>query len=261
MDESKDRLASILDTYEEGRVYREGIHVVLAGRPNVGKSSLLNALLKEKRAIVTAIPGTTRDMIEEIINIKGIPVNLIDTAGIRETSDVIEEESIKRTKSRLKEADLVLYIIDNEGIKMSDREVLDEGGEEKNLLVINKEDLLTAENKLSLQKDIEIFRPVFISAKTEKGIKRLKDTIHETVMKHGVDTMPAVVVSRQRHKVGIEKALASIESAERGVRDRRPYELVSSDVRDALTNIAEVAGETTTEDLLDRIFGEFCIGK
>ena len=258
---SKNSLMTIYNTYEEGKVYREGIHVVIAGRPNVGKSSLLNRLLKEKRAIVTSIPGTTRDVIEEVINIKGIPVNLIDTAGIRETTDVIEGEGVKRTKNKLKDADLILYMIDDEGIKSADKAVLEETGEEKVLMVINKEDLLCSEKNKAVKKEIKSLPHVFISAKENQGVEKLKDRIYETVMTHGVDSIPTVVISRKRHKIGVEKAITSIERAQTGVKDSLPYELISSDLRDALFHISEVAGETTTDDILDRIFSEFCIGK
>lgn len=261
LDRSKNSLTTIFNTYEEGKVYREGIHVVIAGRTNVGKSSLLNRLLKEKRAIVTSIPGTTRDVIEEVVNIKGIPVNLIDTAGIRETTDVIEGEGIKRTKNKLKDADLILYMIDDEGIKSADKAVLEETGEEKVLMVINKEDLLCSEKNKAVKKEIKSLPHVFISAKENQGIEKLKDRIYETVMTHGVDSIPTVVISRKRHKIGVEKAITSIERAQTGVKDSLPYELISSDLRDALFHISEVAGETTTDDVLDRIFSEFCIGK
>ncbi|MBE9502878.1 MAG: tRNA uridine-5-carboxymethylaminomethyl(34) synthesis GTPase MnmE [Proteobacteria bacterium] len=261
LDRSKNGLMTILNTYEEGKVYREGIHVVIAGRPNVGKSSLLNRLLKEKRAIVTSIPGTTRDMIEEVINIKGIPVNLIDTAGIRETTDVIESEGIKRTKNKLKDADLILYMIDDKGIKSTDKVIVEETGEQKVLIVINKEDQLSTEIKKKAIKEMKSLPHVFISTKQNRGVEQLKDRIYETVMTHGVDSIPTVVISRKRHKIGVEKAIKSIERAQICVKDSLPYELISSDLRDALFNISEVAGETTTEEVMDRIFSEFCIGK
>lgn len=261
LDRSKKGLINLLNTYEEGKIYREGIHVVIAGRPNVGKSSLLNTLLKEKRAIVTSIPGTTRDVIEEIINIKGIPVNLIDTAGIRETKDLIEEEGIKRAKSKLKEADLILYMIDDGGLESSDKAVLRESGAERVIIVINKMDLLSDEGKNGIKTKMKNIPHVFISARDDKGVVGLRERIYETVMNHGADAVPPVVISRKRHKIGIERAIEFIARAEGGLRDSLPYELISSDVNDALSSMADVAGETTSEDILDRIFSEFCIGK
>jgi tRNA modification GTPase len=257
---SRKILQEIVDTYEEGRVYRDGIHVVIAGRPNVGKSSLLNGLLKEKRAIVTSIPGTTRDVIEEIINIKGIPVNLIDTAGIREAGDVIEGEGIRRTRAKLEEADVILYLVDEAGLNESDRGIIEEK-REKLILVVNKEDLVGRKTTAAIGESAGGVPFVSISAESGSGIEELKGSVFERVVRHGVEAGADLVLSRKRHKVAMEKAVESIERGMNGVAEGISCEFISADLRDALNCIGEVAGETTTEDILDKIFSEFCIGK
>lgn len=251
----------LLSTYEEGRVLREGIHVVIAGRPNVGKSSLLNALLKEKRAIVTSVPGTTRDTIEEVINLKGIPVNLIDTAGIRETEDIVEREGIKKTKDKLNEADLILYMMDERGLEKDELKVIESVSGRKSLFVINKIDVISDERAIEIKSSLPTGDALSISLKTNKGIEKLKDSIFNSVMRHKADSAPSIIISRKRHKVSLEFARASLERAINGIRTNLALELITIDIKEALKNIAEVAGETTPDDVLKKIFSDFCIGK
>lgn len=251
----------LLATYEEGRVLREGIHVVIAGRPNVGKSSLLNALLKEKRAIVTSIPGTTRDIIEEVINLNGIPVNLIDTAGIRETEDIIESEGIQRAKDKLKEADLILYMLDDRGIHPNDLKLIEDISEGRSLFVINKIDILTEEQISAIKASLPMKDAVTISLNENNGIDDLKEALFNSVMKHKEDTSPSVVISRKRHKVSLEFANQCLARAISGIHKDLPHELITIDIKEALDKISEVAGETTPDDVLNKIFNDFCIGK
>jgi tRNA modification GTPase len=251
----------LLSTYEEGRVLREGIHVVIAGRPNVGKSSLLNALLKEKRAIVTSVPGTTRDTIEEVINLKGIPVNLIDTAGIRETEDIVEREGIKKAKDKLNEADLILYMMDERGLDANDLKMIENLSGRKHLFIINKIDAISDERAIEIKNSLPTDDPLTISLKTNKGIEDLKYAIFNSVMKHKSDASPSVIISRKRHKISLEFARSSLERAVNGISKKLPLELITIDIKEALNNIAEVAGETTPDDVLKKIFSDFCIGK
>jgi len=251
----------LLITYEEGRIIREGIHVVIAGRPNVGKSSLLNTLLREKRAIVTSLPGTTRDIIEEVINIKGIPVNLIDTAGIRDTVDIIEEEGIRRTREKLEQADLVLYMVDEEGLHESDKDSLKVLKSDRKILVINKTDLLTSGEIDKIKTSTPGIISVSLSISNKEGIDTLKDVLYETLMHHSSDTSPDVIISRKRHKVALEEAEVFLQAARQGLVENSPYELISIDIKDALGKIGEVAGDTTPEHILNKIFSDFCIGK
>jgi len=259
LDISVSSLNRLVSSYEEGRVYREGIHVVIAGRPNVGKSSLLNALLKEKRAIVTALPGTTRDIIEEVININGVPVSLIDTAGIRDTDDIIEGEGIRRTRERLKDSDLVLYMVDDSGLHNSDLEAI-RAADKKTLLVVNKADLMKKQDIDKITDMADSLPFVSISAEKESGLEGLKGAIYEKVVDPRRSAGSDIVLSRKRHKVALEKAAGFIKKAMKGV-DGGDYEFIAIDIRETLSQIADVAGETTPEDVLDKIFSEFCIGK
>lgn len=256
-----DIIQGLTDTYEEGRIIREGVHVVIAGRPNVGKSSLLNALLREKRAIVTSVPGTTRDVIEEVINIKGIPVNLIDTAGIRDTVDIVEEEGIRRTIDKLGQADIVLYMVDEEGIHKSDTDFLDSLDSGRKILVINKTDLMTSGEIEKIKTLAPATHAVSLSVFQEEGIEALKNALYETLLHHGHGLSPQVVISRKRHKVALEEAGHLLLSARQGLIEQRPCELISIDMREALDKIGEVAGDTTPEHILNKIFSDFCIGK
>lgn len=259
LERSFSSLSNLVSTYEEGRVYREGIHVVIAGRPNVGKSSLLNSILKEKRAIVTALPGTTRDIIEEVININGVPVKLIDTAGIRETEDIIEGEGIRRTRERLIDSDLVLYMVDDSGLHDCDLEVI-LSMDKKIILIVNKEDLMKREAIDKIATKAEGLSFVSISAEKDSGLERLKEAIYEKAVDHQREAGSDIVLSRKRHKVALEQAAVYIEKAITGV-GGADYEFIAIDIQGALNEIGDVAGETTSEDVLDKIFAEFCIGK
>ncbi len=250
----------LLSTYDEGRILREGIHVVIAGRPNTGKSSLLNALLKEKRAIVTAVPGTTRDVIEEVVNIKGIPVNLIDTAGIRETEDVVEGEGIKRTLERLREADIVLYMVDEKGVDATDATFIDGPEESRRLLVINKADLMKTDRIEEIGRSVSTDWTA-VSCEKGTGLDELKEALYRTVLSHGPGGSPEVAISRKRQKVALEGTRTALERTKSGIAGGEPFEVVAIDLRDALAGIAEVAGETTPDEVLNRIFSDFCIGK
>ena len=254
-------LGKLLDSYEDGRILREGIHVVIAGKPNVGKSSLLNALLKERRAIVTSMPGTTRDIIEEIINIKGIPVKLIDTAGIRDTDDIAEKEGINRTREKLDEADLVLYMVDNSGLSGDDLIYFNNGRVEKTILLINKSDLLLKGKVPDFISNLPGVPFLTLSCTTGIGIEELKEKIYKTVLHHGPDASPTVVVSRKRHKVALASAQKLLNRALTGIDENNPLEITSIDIKGALDHISELTGETTPDDVLEKIFGEFCIGK
>ena len=256
-----DEIKTLLKTYDDGKILREGIKIAIVGKPNVGKSSLLNALLKEERAIVTEIPGTTRDVIEESITLKGIPVRLIDTAGIREAEDKVEKIGISRSLEKLKEADIVLFLIDGaQGFTKEDEKIYSIVKDNPNtIIVINKGDL-------PLKVSCERFGKecVVISAKTGKGIDRLTETIMEklllqpeTILKES-DT----IITSERHKELLSKALKSLEklleSLEKGFESP---EFLSIDLDSAIDAIGEITGKRTVEDMLDIIFSTFCIGK
>ncbi len=263
--EAVGRIEEVIKTYREGRLIREGIKVAIVGKPNVGKSSLLNALLQEERAIVTEIPGTTRDVIEETVTFKGLPLRLIDTAGIRQAEDRVERIGIEKSLEKLKEADVVLFLIDgSEGFTEEDGEILERIEEKKKvILVINKADL---ELKFRCRdaKELRLERCVEISAKKGEGIEKLAELITELVMLEPETVLGGdeVVITSERHKELLERAEESLKRAlktlESGVESP---EFLSMDIDDALGALGEIVGEVTTEDMYDIIFSRFCIGK
>jgi tRNA modification GTPase len=250
---------------DTGRVYREGISTVIIGNTNVGKSSLLNALLRENRAIVTDIPGTTRDLIEEVINIRGIPLRIIDTAGLRETSDFVEKIGVEKTRETINRADLVLVVLDAvRGLDDEDRAILELIKEKKALILINKVDVDEAKIRIK-ESDVRRLvreRPVlWISALKGTGIDRLEKEIFEMVTGGRVTGSDTVLVANIRHKEVLERSARHLQEAITGARQALPVDIVAIDLREAWEALGEITGSTATEDLLDRIFEDFCIGK
>ena len=256
----KNEILKILSTSENGKMIRDGIKVVIAGKPNVGKSSLLNILLDENRAIVTDIPGTTRDVIEEVINLSGIAVKLVDTAGIRETDDIVEKIGVEKSRESIESADLVIIVLDSSReISSEDIEILEKTKDIKKLVLLNKNDL---ENKLDLTQlnKYNIDNIVSISAKENFGIDDMKNKLKEIfkVDDFGVND---VLVSNTRHIEALNNALDSINDAINGIENFVPLDLISIDVNDSWTILGEINGDTLREDLVDKIFSGFCIGK
>ncbi|MFZ5649113.1 MAG: tRNA uridine-5-carboxymethylaminomethyl(34) synthesis GTPase MnmE [Bacillota bacterium] len=251
-------LNDLIDAAGRGRIYREGIRTVIAGRPNVGKSSLLNALLGRERAIVTEIPGTTRDVIEETINIKGIPLVLTDTAGLRETSDLVERIGVEKTREILAGADLVLFVVEaEEGITGEDRELIEKLEGKKTILIINKMDL--ADKKESLEYgDIPV---VQISALKGQGINSLEDSIEKLITGGGASAPESIIISNVRHEEILFRAKKHMEEFFTSLEGDVSADLLSIDVRSAYEALGEITGSTITEDLMDIIFSQFCIGK
>ena len=257
----------LIASYEEGRLIREGIKVAIIGRPNVGKSSLLNALLKLDRAIVSDQPGTTRDVIDESLNIRGIPLRLLDTAGLRQTQDSIEGEGIRRTEDAIAEADVLLLVLDGAtGITDEDHAVFKTHGSRRHLLVMNKMDLPESQafSPLPLgegQGEGEGPGFVKVSAKTGEGLDHLTSVIQSVCLKEGLEATPSVLVTRLRHKASLDQAHSSLQEAMRSLERKESGECVALDIRAALDALGEITGAVSTEDILDRIFRDFCIGK
>jgi tRNA modification GTPase len=257
-----ERIAHLIRTAEEGRIVREGVTAALVGRPNVGKSSLLNALAKADRAIVTPIPGTTRDVLEEFVNVRGISVRLLDTAGLRETVDVVEREGVRRSHDALARAELVLVVLDgSEPLVDEDRRLLGLIQGKATVLVINKADLPPRLKQRDLQGLVEEGRIVWTSATGGVGLEELRDAIRDTVLKQRLEPSEGVLITHLRHRGALERARASLHQVLLSVERRMAAEFVAVDLRAAINAIGEIIGETTTDDILDRIFKEFCIGK
>jgi tRNA modification GTPase len=246
-------------TARDGRVLREGARVVIVGRPNVGKSSLMNRLLKQDRAIVTPLPGTTRDVIEESIDLDGVVVRFVDTAGIRESTDPIEREGIKRTQSAQADADLVLVVIDGHAhLTNEDRQLLKTIADSSCLIVVNKEDLPRAVDITELPSGAEV---LVVSAKTGAGLEKLKVAIRARLVSPGFEVSESLVVTNVRHRTALRRAQDSLAHASESVRNGLAWELVAMDLRVAADTLGEITGMITTDDILERIFSEFCIGK
>lgn len=256
-------LRQLIDSADQGKIFREGVSVVILGRPNVGKSSLLNALLKEERAIVSPVPGTTRDTIEEYIDILGIPVRIVDTAGIRETREAVEEIGIQRARRKTREADLVLLLLDaTEAISREDLDLYDSINKPV-ILVVNKVDLL-AETAVAIDRFAEAFQGetvVSLSAKTTQGLDALEGAIRGKVVASSRPEAEHRTAPNVRHKASLVKALAVIERVVQGVSNVLAPDLLAIELQEALDCFGEIVGETTTEEVLDRIFSQFCIGK
>jgi tRNA modification GTPase len=264
MDDTYIELQSLLKTYEEAKFFREGLSTAIIGRPNVGKSSLLNALLKKNRAIVTHIPGTTRDVIEEYLNIKGLPLRIMDTAGIRDVQDIAEKEGVKRSLESIENADLIIAIFDrSEPLKEEDFEVIKKIKNKNVIFVLNKADLPAVVDRNSFSSLISrLSSPVLnISATRGDGLEELKDKIFGSCLKDWKEEREGVVVSNLRHKISIEHAIASLNRAKSAFSDNQPLEILALELRDSLDRLGEIVGFVTTEDILNKIFNDFCIGK
>lgn len=250
----------LISGYREGKVLRDGISVLIAGKPNVGKSSLLNTLLREKRAIVTSIPGTTRDLIEEVVSLRGLPVKLLDTAGICQTDDPVEQEGIRLAIERIPSADLVLFLLDESRPYDGDDAFVFQVLAGRTVIVVrNKADLPAL---LRLPPEVDGLPFVTVSTASGEGIETLKDTIAEMFLHGRVgDSRELVLLSRARHRDSLLRVEASLVRFSESLRSGLSHELLALDLRDALDALGQVTGETTADDILDLIFGQFCIGK
>nr|MBI3613201.1 tRNA uridine-5-carboxymethylaminomethyl(34) synthesis GTPase MnmE [Nitrospirota bacterium] len=260
-------IVRLADTSREGRIVREGMTVAIVGRPNVGKSSLLNALLRTDRAIVTPIPGTTRDVLEEVLNIRGLPVRLLDTAGVRQTEDPVEQEGVRRSRSAMEQAELLLILVDGSlPFSDEDRELLALLPDKKRLLVINKSDLPCQVSDASVPACFKAHPEgtgavVRISALTGTGLDGLRDAIRKTVLREDFEPGDSAVVTRLRHQASLQQAGEALEKALESVRGGMSGEFVAMDLRAGIDALGEITGAVTTDDILDRIFRDFCIGK
>ena len=254
-------LQKLEKSFSNGKIIKEGIKTAIIGKPNAGKSSLLNAILKEERAIVTKFEGTTRDTIEEFVNINGIPLKLIDTAGIRETDNEIEKIGIEKSKSLAKEADLCIVIIDSS--KKLDRE------DENILNVVNKNNTVVVLNKSDLGSVIDANTAIInnfkyivnISALRNEGINDLYDIITKMFNLNEINLDNELIITNERHKNIISKAISNIEKAKKSLDDNMPIDIVAISIKDVLSNLGEITGDVASEEIINEIFARFCLGK
>lgn len=262
LDHVSQEVDKLLKSSQSGKIYREGIKTIIVGRPNVGKSSLLNALLREQRAIVTDIPGTTRDVIEEMINLQGVPLKLIDTAGIRETEDIVERMGVERSKEFLNQADLVLLVLDvSTKLTPEDLRIVELLKNKKVIVVVNKMDLGVEVDR----KELELLLPdqkfVQTSMIEEQGLDELQQAILDKVFGGEVAASDDTIITNLRHQRALQDTMQSLAKAKESFEEAIPYDFVTIDVKGALEHLGRVTGETLSEDIIDQIFSEFCLGK
>ena len=258
----KDMLYVLEESFSKGKILKSGIKTVILGKPNAGKSSLLNAMLKEDRAIVSDIEGTTRDTIEEYINIEGITLKLIDTAGIRDTENQIEKIGVEKSKKLADSADLIIAIIDNsKNIDDDDRKILDIIKDKNAIVVLNKVDI-NYDDKYNEKEVLKLCKSTIkISAKEEKGLDNLYKEILNLFEMNDISSNNEVLITNERHKNQINKAKENIEKAIMSLKDNMPVDILSIYIKEALNDLGEITGENVSEDIINEIFAKFCLGK
>ena len=255
-------LTILLETATEGRLITQGVNVAILGKPNVGKSSLLNALVGTTRAIVTDIPGTTRDTIEEMINIGGIPLKLIDTAGMRHTDDIIELQGVERSKAVLDRAELLLLMFDaSQPLNDADLELLKTAQSSRAILILNKMDLPVVTSPTALLAHCPKKRVVETAIPDGKGLDKLKASVSEELLGGELVIGESPIVTNARHQEALRRANEGLNYAIESLENGMPPELIAVDLRISLDGLGDIVGKTTTEDILDRIFSQFCVGK
>lgn len=257
----KEKLNGLLDTVREGKLMKEGIKTVIVGKPNAGKSSLLNLLVGEERAIVTDIAGTTRDILEETIVLYGISLRMMDTAGIRDTDDVVEKIGVKKAVENAKDADLILYVVDSSvPLDENDKEIIELLKDKKAIVILNKMDLQQQVTEEDLKEKTN--HPVVaVSAKEEEGIEFLEAKIKEMFFEGNLSFNDEIYITNMRHKAAIEDAKRSLELVENSIEMQMPEDFFSIDLMNAYEALGSIIGESVGEDLVNEIFSKFCTGK
>ncbi|MCU9593868.1 tRNA uridine-5-carboxymethylaminomethyl(34) synthesis GTPase MnmE [Caldibacillus thermolactis] len=255
-------IEKLLRTAQQGKILREGLKTVIIGRPNVGKSSLLNTFVQENKAIVTDIPGTTRDVIEEYVNVRGVPLKLVDTAGIRETEDIVERIGVERSRKVLQEADLILLLLNyNDPLTDEDRRLFDTIHGMDAIIVINKTDL---EKRIDLDEVKKLAgnrKIIHLSVREEKGIDELEETISNMYMTGEIENDDFTYISNARHVALLNQALQSINDALSALENDMPVDLVQIDMTKAWELLGEIIGESVHDELINQLFSQFCLGK
>ncbi len=259
----KAQVANVLQNAQKGKMIRDGLKVVIAGKPNVGKSSLLNALLGQERAIVTDIPGTTRDVIEEYINLNGIPLKIVDTAGIRETDNVVEQIGVDKAQQFVKNADLVLYVVDAvQGLTEQDEQMMADIQNQPVIYLLNKSDVGIREAIRAQLKEAIGGAPVLeISAKDKIGLEQLEEKITDLFFVGTLEVSSDIMVTNVRHIQILEESMAHMDGFLNGIMMGLSVDFLVIDLQNAWEKLGKITGETVEEDLLDQIFSKFCLGK
>ena len=258
----KAKIDSMLSTADTGRILREGLNIAIIGKPNVGKSSLMNALLRETRAIVTEIPGTTRDTIEEALTIRNIPVKLTDTAGIRHTDDVIEKIGIEKSKESFNKADLIIFMVDNaRPLDDEDREIIEYIGDRKVIVIINKTDLESKLERDEIEKMLTGAILIEAAVAKDQGISILEDEIEKLVFDGRVKQNDSMMVTNVRHKALLEEASSALKDASSMAEAGEALEFLEIDVNRAYEALGEIIGEAVNENIINEVFARFCLGK
>lgn len=251
----------LLDTADNGKLLKEGINTVIVGKPNAGKSSLLNSLVGKERAIVTDVAGTTRDILEEQINLNGISLNIIDTAGIRETEDIVEKIGVNKAKEYLETADLVIYVVDSSTeLNKDDFDIIEMIQNRNAIVLLNKSDLTPVTEKEDILKLLDK-KVILISAKENKGIDELEDTIKEMFFHGKLEFNDEVYITNVRHKTALKNAYDSLGMVQKSIEDQMPEDFYSIDLMNAYEELGSIIGEAVDDDLVNEIFSKFCMGK
>ena len=261
VDKLLEEIHQLLLSADNGRIIKEGIKTVIVGKPNAGKSSLLNVLVGEERAIVTEIEGTTRDVLEENIQLQGISLNVMDTAGIRDTKDIVEKIGVDKAKVHANEADLIIYVVDaSRPLDENDKEIIEMIKDKQAIVLLNKSDLETVVTKEMLKEKID--KPmIVISAKEEQGIHELEETLKKMFFHGEISFNDEIYITNIRHKTALSDAYESLEKVNMSIENGMPEDFYSIDLLDAYESLGSITGETIGEDLVNEIFSKFCMGK
>jgi len=252
----EEKLQELLSNSQNGKMIKEGIKVAILGKPNVGKSSLLNALLNEEKAIVTDIQGTTRDYVEGSIYLNGIPLNFIDTAGIRKTEDVVEKIGVTKSLKLIEESDLILFVLNNnEKLSKEEQELLSKIKDKKHIVIVNKSDL---DKKIDIDDSID---PIFISTYNNSDIEKIKDRITQLFKLEELETKDLTYISNARCIAIIKEALERVLDVKKGIENNLPIDMVEIDIKEIWNSLGKIIGESYEDELINQLFSQFCLGK
>ncbi|GMQ58602.1 tRNA uridine-5-carboxymethylaminomethyl(34) synthesis GTPase MnmE [Vallitalea sediminicola] len=262
LDVINEKVSKLLNSADDGKIIREGIKTVIVGKPNVGKSSLMNALLNEDRAIVTDVAGTTRDVLEEYMNIKGIPLRIIDTAGIRKTEDIVEKIGVNKSEELVEEADLIVMMLDaSSDLTEEDRYIFNLIKDKKTIILLNKIDLLVKITEEFIIKEVKNACIIPTSLKNKKGLDDLQKAIKDMFLIGDINFNDNLYITNIRHKVSIENAIESLKAVKESIKIGMPEDCWSIDLKNSYDYLGEITGDSVSDDIIHQIFSQFCLGK